>query len=126
MTENQRPAWATFASIMMFGTGGFALLMAIADFTNSSWLAGYSILGDTLDFIWYGAFDLLAAIAAFYAGFDIWRGGKVGYWIAIVAATLNVLRWFLFIPGVPFLALTMVVVWILVIYGLSASSEYFD
>ena len=126
MTEKQRTAWATFASIMMFGMGGFALLMAIAEFTNSSWLAGYSILGDTLDFMWYGAFDLLAAIAAFYAGFDIWRGGKIGYWIAIVAATLNVLRWFLFIPGVPVWALTMVVLWALVIYGLSASSEYFS
>ena len=126
MTEKQRPAWATFASIMMFGMGGFALLMAIAEFTDSSLLAGYSILGDTLDFIWYGAFDLLAAIAAFYAGFDIWRGGKIGYWIAIVAATLNVLRWFLFIPGVPVWALTMVALWALVIYGLSASSEYFS
>ena len=57
---------------------------------------------------------------------DFVGGGKVGYWIAIVASTLNVLRWFLFIPGVPVWALTMVVLWALVIYRLSASSEYFS
>ena len=43
----------------------------------------------------------------------------------MIAATLNVLRRFLVIPGVPPRALTKVVVWARVIYKLNASSEYF-
>ena len=122
-----KPAgWIVFASIMMFGLGGFALLAAIADFTNSSWIEGYSVLGDKLDVVWYGFLDLIVGLTAFYAGFAIWKGTRGGYWLGIVFSTLSTLRWFLFMPGAPIWAMTMVTIWVLVTYGLATNPDHFE
>ena len=101
MNDKKSPGWVTFAAIMMFGMGGFALLAAIADFVNPAWILDRSILGNTLDFLWYGIFDLVIAIGAVYAGYAILRGQKVGFWLGVIFASLGALRWFLFVPGMP-------------------------
>ena len=107
----------------MFGLGGIALVATIWDFTTTSLVSDYSMLGDTLDWLWYGIFDGVIAIAAFYAGYDILKGGSLGYVLRMTFATLNSIKWFLFIPGAPIAALTMSIVWILVIYGLAVGKE---
>jgi hypothetical protein len=126
MSENGRPGWVVFAAILMFGIGGFTLLSAIADFVNPGWIEGLSIFGDRLNSVSYGIIDLIIALVAFYAGFDILQGGKTGYWLGIIFSTLNVLRWFIFMPGAPILALTMAFVWMLVAYGLAMNQDYFE
>jgi hypothetical protein len=126
MSEKGRPGWVVFAAILMFGIGGFTLLSAIADFVNPGWIEGLSIFGDRLNSVSYGIIDLIIALTAFYAGFDILQGGKTGYWLGIIFSTLNVLRWFIFMPGAPILALTMAFVWMLVAYGLATNQDYFD
>ena len=78
MSENRRPGWVVFAAILMFGIGGFTLLSAIADFVNPDWIGGLSIFGDRLNAVSYGIVDLIIALVAFYAGFDILQGGKPG------------------------------------------------
>ncbi|MFC2053050.1 hypothetical protein ACFLV7_01955 [Chloroflexota bacterium] len=123
MNKEQPSGWATFAAVMMFGLGGIALVAAIWDFTTTSLVSDYSMLGDTLDWLWYGFFDGVIAIAAFYAGYDILKGGSLGYVLGMTFATLNSIKWFLFIPGAPIAALTMSIVWILVIYGLAVGKE---
>ena len=125
MKGKQPSGWVTFASIMMFGMGGFALLAAIADFVNPAWILDRSILGNTLDFLWYGILDLVIAIGAVYAGYAMLRGQKAGFWLGVIFASLGALRWFLFVPGMPIWGLTMTLVWILVIYGLAESEDYF-
>ena len=60
MNGKERSGWVVFAAIMMFGIGGIALLAAIADFVNPTWIEDQSILGNSLDFLWYGAFDLIS------------------------------------------------------------------
>jgi hypothetical protein len=125
-TRSKTPGWIVFASIMMFGLGGFALLAAIADFTNSSWMAENSILGDRLDVAWYGFLDLILGLTALYAGFAILRGTRAGYWWGIILSTLSTLRWFLLMPGAPIWAVTMVAIWVLVAYGLATNQEYFE
>jgi hypothetical protein len=126
MSEKGRPGWVVFAAILMFGIGGFTLLSAIADFVNPGWIEGLSIFGDRLNSVSYGIIDLIIALVAFYAGFDILQGGKTGYWLGIIFSTLNVLRWFLFMPGAPILALTMTFVWTLVAYGLAMNQDYLE
>jgi len=70
--------------------------------------------------------DVIIALFAFGAGFLILQGEKTGYWLGIIFATLSSIRWFLFMPGAPILAMTMIFVWVLVIYGLAVSGDYFD
>lgn len=126
MSENRRPGWVVFAAILMFGIGGFTLLSAIADFVNPGWIEGLSIFGDKLNSVSYGIIDLIIALVALYAGFDILQGGKTGYWLGVIFSTLNVLRWFIFMPGAPILALTMAFIWMLVAYGLATNQDYFE
>jgi hypothetical protein len=79
MNGTKPSGWVVFAAVMMFRIGGIALLAAIADFVNPSWIEDQSILGNSLDFLWYGAFDLIIGLVAIYAGLEILRGAKIGY-----------------------------------------------
>ena len=126
MSERRGPTsgWTVFASVFMFGLGTFALMAAIADTVNSSWIQDYSILGARLDWFWYGFFDLLIAIASFYAGWAIWTGRTSGYVIGFIFATLSAGRWFLLIPAAPIWSVSMVTLWCLVIYALIKSEDY--
>jgi hypothetical protein len=125
-TEKRTPGWIVFASVMMFGLGSIALLASIADFANSSWFAGYSVLGDNLNAVWYGLLDLIIAFSAFYAALAIWKGTRAGYWLGLLISTLSALRWFLFMPGAPIWALTMATIWVLVAYGLATNVDHFQ
>ncbi len=124
--EEDISGWALFAGMMMFGISLFAATAACAGFVNNSLIYEYSLLGTFFDWIWYGIFDGLIAIVTLYAGYSIWRGQKLGYWLGLIFATLSAGRWFLFIAGAPIWSLTMVVVWLLVIYGLIHDRKYFS
>lgn len=124
--EEDISGWALFAGMMIFGIGLFAATAAFVGFFNNSLIYEYSLLGTSFDWIWYGIFDGLIAIVTIYAGSAIWRGQKLGYWLGLIFATLSAGRWFLFIAGAPIWSLTMVVVWLLVIYGLIHDRKYFS
>ena len=123
VSDETDSGWLVFAAMMMFGLGTFALLAATADLVNSSWIQDYSLFGDRLDWFWYGFFDLLVAIGSFYAGWAILTGRVGGYVLGLLFATLSAGRWFLLIPKAPVWSITMVVVWILVIYALTRPED---
>jgi len=124
MATTQRPGWVTFAAVMMFGISGFALVAALNGFMNPDWI-NYTNIGFTWNLMWFGIFDLLNSLAALYAGYDILKGGRGGFLIGILFATLSAIRWFLLMPAFPLLSVTMVTVWILVTYGLVSNEGYF-
>lgn len=125
MDYEDQSMWGLIAGMMLFGVGMFAAMAACAGFFNSS-LLEYSILGDAIDWIWYGLFDGLTALVALYAGYAVWSGKKIGYWLGLIIATLSAGRWFLFVPGIPLWSLMMVGIWLLVIYGLIKDRKYFS
>ena len=122
--EDATSGWALFAAMMLFGVSMFAFMAMCTGWLVPNYLQ-YSALGTTIDWIWYGVFDGLTGLVALGAGSAIMQGRKAGYWLGLIIATLSAGRWFLFIPAVPFWGLTMVVVWILVIYGLIRSRKSF-
>ena len=126
MSESKEPTsgWVVFAAMMMLGLGTFALMAGIADLVNSSWILDYSIFGDSLDWFWYGFFDLIVAIGSFYAGWAIWTGRGGGYAVGLIFATLSAGRWFLLIPAAPIWSVTMAVLWCLVVYALIKTEDY--
>ncbi len=122
----KRPGWVTFAAIMMFIVGGFALLAGISELTNSSWVKDVSMgfLGGNL--FWMGIIDLILALAFFYAGYDTLKGGGFGYVWGIVFAIFSCIRWFFYIWGAPVMGITVILIDILIIYGLVSNEDYFN
>lgn len=122
--EKPVSGWTGFAGMMLFGVSMFSF-MAMCIGWGVPDLLKYSAFGIRIDWLWYGLFDGLVAIISFIAALTVLQGRKFGYYAGLIIATLSAGRWFLYIPSVPFWGLMMVVVWILVIYGLTKDKEYF-
>jgi hypothetical protein len=118
-TTTGRPGWLTYAAIMMFVLGGFHILLAISEFADSTWVLtrlDVELFIPSL-FIW-GILDLIIGALALYAGFSILRGGAFGFIAGLGFAMLGVIRWLFYIPVSPVLAVVIIALDVLVIYGL--------
>ena len=117
----------TYAAIMMFVLGGFHILLAISEFANSTWvLSRLDIeLFIPILFVW-GIVDLIIGAIALYAGFSILSGGKFGWFMGYTFATVGIIRWLFYIPVAPVLAVAVIVLAMLVIYGLVKHTDYFQ
>jgi hypothetical protein len=121
----RRPGLVTFAAIMMFVAAGFEFVFAITEFFNAAWFST-SAYGTFGGYLWlWGILDLLFAGVLFYVGYDLLRGGQTGFVLGILLAGLSALRWFFYLPAAPVLALVVIGVDILIIYGLTSSVDYF-
>ncbi len=121
----RRPGMVTFAAIMMFILGGFEVVFAISEFANAVWLTD-TPYGDFNGYLWlWGIVDLLLAAIVFYAGYDLLRGGQFGFILGVMLAGISAIRWFFYIPWAPFLAVVVIAVDILIIYGLTSNADYF-
>jgi hypothetical protein len=118
-TTTGRPGLLTYAAIMMFVLGGFHILLAISEFADSTWVLtrlDVELFIPSL-FIW-GILDLIIGALALYAGFSILRGGAFGFIAGLGFAMLGVIRWLFYIPVSPVLAVVIIALDVLVIYGL--------
>jgi hypothetical protein len=68
----------------------------------------------------WGWFVLALGLAQFFAAFAIWRGVSWGRWFGVACASINAVLQMLWIPSYPILALTILALDIMVIYGLLA------
>jgi hypothetical protein len=119
-----RPGLLTYAAIMMFVLGGFHILLAISEFASSTWVLTRLDVGMFIPilFIW-GIVDLIIGAIALYAGFSILRGGAFGLLAGLGFAMLGVIRWLFYIPVSPVLAVVIIALDVLVIYGLTRYYE---
>ena len=126
ITTSKRPGLVTFASVMMFLVGGLLLVWSIEGFTDAAWLRDVrtGLFGDQI-LIW-AIIDLILAVVAFFTGYSLWKGGKFGWWVGMIASVIIGVRWFFYIPWVPIAALVVIAISILIIYGLAAHEDYFD
>ena len=122
-----RPGLVTFAAVMMFALGGFHVLLSISEFASSTWvLSRLDIeLFIPILVIW-GIIDLVIGFVAVYAGATILRGGTFGWIMGYAFAGVGVIRWLFYIPVTPVLAVVVLVLDLLVIYGLARHADYFQ
>jgi hypothetical protein len=115
----------TYAAIMMFVLGGFHILLAISEFANSTWvLSRHDVeLFIPILFIW-GIVDLVIGSIAMFAGVSILRGGTFGLATGYIFASLGIIRWLFYIPVSPVLAVVVIALATLVIYGLVRYPDY--
>ncbi len=116
--------WGLFAGMMLYGVSVFAFMAMCIGWGVPNTLQ-FSAFGMKVDWLWYGIFDGLTAIIAFFAAGAVWKNMKFGYYLGLIIATLSAGRWLLFIPAEPFWGVAMLVIWALVIYGLIRDREYF-
>ena len=115
----RRPDMVTFAAAVMFALGGFHVLLALSEFADSTWvLSRLDVeLFVPILAIW-GSIDMVIGIIALYAGFSILRGGAFGLITGFAFAVLGIIRWLFYIPVSPVLAVVIIALDVLVIYGL--------
>ena len=123
----RRPDLVTFAAIMMFALGGFHLLIAISEFANSTWmLSRLDIQLFIPSLIIWGVIDLFIGLIVLYAGFSILSGGTLGWLLGVAFACVGIIRWLFYIPVSPLLAIAIIALDVLIIYGLVKDSDYFQ
>jgi hypothetical protein len=122
----KRPGLVTFSGVIMILLGFFELVTAIELFREASWAKDMSggILGDQL-VIW-GVIDLVVALAAFYAGYSIFKGNKFGRLAGIIIASISAIRWFGMMPFFPWMTVAIISIDVLIIYGLVQHWAWFD
>ncbi len=73
------------------------------------------MLGDQ-GWLW-GVFDAVMAVVFVFAGKSLLDGRSFGRWVAVVAASIGIVRWFYWMAFTPFLALAILAMLFLVLYA---------
>ena len=124
-TTMGRPGLLTYAAIMMFVLGGFHILLAISEFANSTWEHSRLDIEVFIPFVAvWGIVDLIIGSLAVYAGGSLLRGGTFGLATGYIFASLGIIRWLFHIPVSPVLAVVVIALNALVIYGLVEHADY--
>jgi hypothetical protein len=122
----RRPGMLTFAAIIMFVVAGLEGLSALLNFAGTGWWVTQAGNLVYANFVFWGILDLIIALIALYAGIDILRGGTYGLIVGYLFAVVGAIRWLFVIPAAPVLAVVVIALCVMVIYGLSEHSDYFD
>ena len=118
-----RPALVTFSAILLFLLGGFQLVVAVTEFFRYAFGTLPPLAGNYN--IFWGALDVLYALALLYGGFALLQGQTVGRLVALIVAVFAAIRWFFLLWYVPWAAAIVIGICLLVIYGMSAHEDYF-
>ena len=113
----KRNGWLTYAAVVMFIAAGLYTIWAINLWADSAWVADVSngVLGDQ-GWLW-GVFDAVMAVVFVFAGKSLLDGRSFGRWVAVVAASIGIVRWFYWMAFTPFLALAILAMLFLVLYA---------
>jgi hypothetical protein len=125
VATHRRPGMLTFAAIMMFVVAGFEALAALLAFAGTGWWATSEGNLVYANFMFYGILDTIIALIALYAGISILRGGTYGLIVGYIFAIMGAIRWLFVIPAAPVLAVVVVALCVMVIYGLARYTDYF-
>jgi hypothetical protein len=123
---HRRPGMLTFAAVIMFVVAGLEALSALLAFAGTGWWV--TSTGDLVyaNFVFWGILDAIIALIALYAGIDILRGGTYGLVVGYIFAVVGAIRWLFVIPAAPVLAVVVLTLCVMVLYGLARYSDYFD
>ncbi len=111
--------WILFATAMLAIAACLNIIWGIAAVSSSHFFVAHAtyILSDLNTWGWivmgFGALEALAAVS-------VWRGGSFGRWFGIAVGCVAALVAMLTIPAYPLWSITLVALYVLVVYGLTA------
>jgi hypothetical protein len=119
-----RPGWLTFAAIVLFSVGCLRVISAIYYFADSARVNNLTLgaFGHHL-FLW-GIWDLIIAVLALWGGWSLLSGNMFGRVIGYLWAGFVIIQSFMILGYSPWFGFGSLLLAILVIYALSASSEW--
>ena len=119
-----RPGWLTFAAIVLFSVGCLRVISAICYFADSARVNDLTLgaFGHHL-FLW-GIWDLIIALLALWGGWSLLSGNMFGRVIGYLWAVVVIVQSFLILGYSPWFGFGSLLLAILVIYALSATSEW--
>jgi hypothetical protein len=109
----------TFAGVMIMIAAVLNTLYGIAAIDKASFFTQNAkyVFADLRTFGW---FVLALGIVQFFAALAIWQGTPWGRWFGVGCACVNAILQMLWIPSAPVLAMTILTLDIIAIYGLLA------
>ena len=120
--EPQKSGWVEFAAVVLFAIGFFRIISAITYFANSYKLNNLTNgLFSGHNWAW-GVWDLMIATLAIIAGLSVLAGGGFGRFFGYIAGVLVIVQGFAVINLAPWYGASAIVVGVLVVYGLAATS----
>lgn len=125
MDENKGAGWVVFAWIMLLIMGTMAVINGLIAITNGKAIDRMDANYVVSDLKTWGWIALILGVLAIIAAFSVIKGGLFGIWFAIIIAAISMIVQIFWIPIVPFWALTIIVIDILVIYNLAVYGRNF-
>jgi hypothetical protein len=109
----------TFAGVMITIAATLNVLYGIAAIDSAHVFVNNAkyVFGDLKTFGWL---VLILGVIQFFAALAIWQGAPWGRWFGVASASANIILQMLWIPSAPVLAMTIIALDIIVIYGLLA------
>jgi hypothetical protein len=109
----------TFAGVMITIAATLNVLYGIAAIDSAHVFVNNAkyVFGDLNT---YGWILLLLGVVQYFAAFAIWRGASWGRWFGVACASANAILMTLWIPAYPILAMTILTLDIIAIWGLLA------
>jgi hypothetical protein len=119
----RRPALVTFSALLLFLLGGFQLVVAVTEFFRYAFGTLPPLAGNYN--IFWGALDVVYALILLYAGYALLQGQAVGRTVALIVAVFAAIRWFFYLWYVPWAAVVVIGICLLVIYAMARNEDYF-
>jgi hypothetical protein len=109
----------TFAGVMLMIAAVLNTLYGIAAIDSAHVFTrnAHYVFGDLNTWGW---FLVVLGVVQFFAAFALWRGAPWARWFGVACASANAILQMLWIPAYPVLAMTILTLDVIVIYGLLA------
>jgi len=109
----------TFAGVMLMIAAVLNTLYGIAAIDKANFFVNDAkyVFGNLSTWGW---FLVALGVLQFFAALAVWRGTSWGRWFGVACASVNAILQTLWIPAYPVLAMTILTLDIIVIYGLLA------
>lgn len=125
LVSARRPAWLTFAAIVLFSVGILRIISALYYFADSARINSGVRFGAFEDQLWlWGLWDLLIGGIAIAAAYSLLSGNEFGRLIAYVWAIAIIVQSFMIMTFAPWFATASLVLAGLVIYGLAVTENW--
>jgi hypothetical protein len=111
--------WILFAWTMLLVAGLMRIINGIAALTRPAFFHGAGAHYIFSDLKVWGWVALVVGVIEIAAAVGVWRGSQFGRVAGIAVAAIALVVWMFWVPIVPFWAIVLMVMDVLIIYGLA-------